>query len=77
MELLAWIDVETTALNPWKGDHLLEVACLVTGPDMKITDEGYHAVVQYDLDEISLMRKRCHPYVDSPSGCHTSPSNAA
>lgn len=48
-DVIVWIDVETTGLNPWTGDKLLEVAALVTDVDLNLLDDhGYHAVVFHE-----------------------------
>jgi len=42
--LLAWLDIETTGLNP-DEDHLLEIACVVTDLSGQPIEEGeYHRV---------------------------------
>lgn len=51
--VIAWIDVETTGVDPGK-DALLEVACLVTDTQLNLLDQqGYHAVVRYTPQEVS------------------------
>jgi len=60
---IAWMDVETDGLKT-RGGHLLEVACLVTDPDLNILDEtGYEAVVHYAEPKARLIRGRANPFV--------------
>jgi oligoribonuclease len=61
--VIAWIDVETTGLNP-QGAKLLEVACLVTDTEFNLLDEhGYHAILQYDAREVDSMIAQADRYV--------------
>lgn len=61
---IAWIDVETSDLNPWRGARLLEIACVVTDGDLNILDEdGYSAVVKYTLGDTRLMMQKANPFV--------------
>ncbi len=60
---IAWIDVETDSLDAETG-HLLEIACLVTDPELHILDErGFHAVIEYSDEEVAQMRRMAHPVV--------------
>lgn len=59
-----WVDTETTGLNPWTGELLLEVACFITKPDGVLLDEeGYHAVVRYSEADVEKIKARTDPYV--------------
>ncbi len=49
-ELLAWVDVETTGLDPTEG-LLLQVACILTDLEGNIISEPYEAVIHQDRDE--------------------------
>lgn len=63
-ELIIWIDVETTGVEPFKKDELLEVACLITDADLNILDEeGFHAVIKYSDLQISRMKLLTSDYV--------------
>lgn len=42
---LVWIDTETTGLNPSRDD-LLEVAVVITNPNLQVVGEPYDAVVE-------------------------------
>lgn len=61
---IAWIDVESSDLNPWRGGRLLEVACVITDRDLNILDEaGYSAIVKYTLGDTRLMMQKANPFV--------------
>ena len=63
-DVIAWVDVETTGLNPWEGESLLEVACLVTDTELNLLDEGgFEASVLYSADEVEGMKERAVPFV--------------
>lgn len=63
-EKIIWIDVESTGVEPFKKDELLEVACLITDADLNILDEeGFRAVIKYSDLQISRMKLRTSPYV--------------
>ena len=52
--LLAWIDLEMTGLDPEKH-HIIEIATLVTDSNLNIVEEGPEIAI-YQTDEIlSLM----------------------
>lgn len=60
---IAWIDVETDSLNAETG-HLLEIACLVTDPQLNILDEGgFHSIIRYTDAEVAAMVRNAHPVV--------------
>jgi oligoribonuclease len=43
---LAWVDIETTGLDPL-NDHLLEVGCVITEPDLTIVSEMGCVITSY------------------------------
>ena len=45
-DLLVWIDCEMTGLDLAGGDALIEVAALVTGPDLEVRGEGVDVVIK-------------------------------
>ncbi|MBK8206819.1 MAG: oligoribonuclease [Planctomycetes bacterium] len=50
---LIWIDLEMTGLNP-DSDVILEIACIITGADLKPVAE-YHAVIFQPEDALERM----------------------
>ena len=48
--LLAWIDLEMTGLDPEKH-HIIEIATLVTDSNLNIVEEGPEIAI-YQTDEI-------------------------
>lgn len=62
-DVLAWLDVETTGLNPWTGDRLLQVACIVTGPRLDELDEPREWVVRHAAAEVEAMKATVAPFV--------------
>ena len=54
--LLAWIDLEMTGLDPEKH-HIIEIACLVTDPNLNIVAEGPEIAIFQDEDILSLMNE--------------------
>lgn len=46
-DVLLWLDVETTGLDPMSGS-LLEVGMIATDTNLHRLDDGYHAVVRFD-----------------------------
>lgn len=51
---LVWIDTETTGVNPYLGDRLLEVAVRITdknGAFLDTEDNGYHAIVHHTIEQ--------------------------
>jgi oligoribonuclease len=54
--LLAWIDLEMTGLNPEKH-HIIEIACLVTDSDLNIVAEGPEIAIHQDDDVLDLMNE--------------------
>jgi oligoribonuclease len=53
-DLLVWIDCEMTGLDLGK-DKLIEVAALVTGPDLKVLGEGIDVVIHADDEALDAM----------------------
>lgn len=51
--VLAWIDLEMTGLNP-DTDVILEIACIITGPDLKPLAQ-FHAVIFQPEDALERM----------------------
>lgn len=61
--MIAWIDVETTGLDP-KEKSLLQVACLVTDINLKILDnKGFEAYVYADEKQTVSLKQEADPYV--------------
>ena len=54
--LLAWIDLEMTGLDPEKH-HIIEIACLVTDLNLNIVAEGPEIAIFQDEDILSLMNE--------------------
>ena len=54
--LLAWIDLEMTGLDPEKH-HIIEIACLVTDSNLNIVAEGPELAIFQDEDILSLMNE--------------------
>ena len=46
--LLAWIDLEMTGLDPEKH-HIIEIACLVTNANLDIVAEGPEIAIYKDV----------------------------
>jgi len=53
-EHLVWIDCEMTGLDPHK-DALVEVACLVTDPELNILGEGVSVVIKPSPEALEQM----------------------
>lgn len=67
-DVIVWVDVETSGLNPWFGPEsrraLLEVACLVTDTELNILDEsGFEAMVEYSPEMVARLRDGAQPLV--------------
>ena len=54
--LLAWIDLEMTGLDPEKH-HIIEIACLVTDSDLNIVAEGPEIAIYQNDDVLGLMNE--------------------
>lgn len=61
-DVLAWIDVETTGLDPHYS-ALLEVACILTDTQLRPLREPFHAVIKYAEHEVEVMRSECDDFV--------------
>lgn len=59
-DVLAWIDVETTGLDP-QENHLLEVACILTDTKLRPLREPFHRVLFYDSTD--WIKDETSPYV--------------
>jgi oligoribonuclease len=53
-DLLVWVDCEMTGLDPAK-DALIEVAALVTDPDLNVLGEGVDVVIHADEQALAAM----------------------
>ena len=54
-DILVFTDVETTDLHPGEG-KLLEVACLITDPQLNLLDEqGFQQVIHYTAEDTAAM----------------------
>lgn len=62
-DVIAWTDVETTGLNPFVGDALLEVACILTDTRLNQIAEPYHAVVYHNPSAVMQMKATTDEYV--------------
>ena len=51
---LIWIDLEMTGLDP-DGDSILEIATLVTDPDLRVLAEGPELAVRHPLARLEAM----------------------
>lgn len=60
--VIAWLDLETTGLDP-KHHALLEVALIITDWDLNQIDDGYTAVVQYTSSTAKGLREKANDYV--------------
>lgn len=63
-DVIAWVDVETTGLNPWEGESLLEVACLVTDTELNLLDEeGFEAYVPHTYQDMKTVSRNASQFV--------------
>ena len=63
MENLVWIDGEMTGLD-LKTDALIEVAALVTDPNLNVLGDGIDVIIappEPALEQIATMYGRCIP----------------
>ena len=51
---LVWIDCEMTGLNP-QSDQIVEIACIVTEPDLTEIDDGITIVIKPDEAPLAAM----------------------
>lgn len=62
-QALAWVDVETTGLDA-HGEHLLQVACLMTDLDLNELDpQGFEATIRYTPEQAARMRAAAVSFV--------------
>ena len=54
-DLLVWIDCEMTGLDLAGGDALIEVAALVTGPDLEVLGEGVDVIIKPSDEALERM----------------------
>ncbi|MDO5499403.1 MAG: oligoribonuclease [Propionibacteriaceae bacterium] len=54
-DLLVWIDCEMTGLDLAGGDALIEVAALVTGPDLEVLGDGVDVIIKPTDDALDRM----------------------
>lgn len=54
-DLLVWIDCEMTGLDLAGGDALIEVAALVTGPDLEVLGDGVDVVIRPSDEALARM----------------------
>lgn len=54
-DLLVWIDCEMTGLDLAGGDALIEVAALVTGPDLEVLGEGVDVIIKPSDEALDKM----------------------
>lgn len=67
-DVIAWVDVETSGLNPWEGPEsrrcLLEVACVVTDGELNVLDDGgFESLVAYSPGLVDRVREGAQPVV--------------
>lgn len=55
---LIWIDLEMTGLDP-RTDHILEIACIVTDPDLNIVAQGPEIAIFQPDDVLNNMGEWC------------------
>ena len=58
---IAWIDTETTGLDP-NADQLLEVACIITDPELKKL-AVFSSVIHYPKEVVQVIRGLATPLV--------------
>lgn len=54
--LLAWIDLEMTGLDPEKH-HIIEIACLITDSELNIVKEGPEIAISQSAEILNLMNE--------------------
>ena len=57
-QLLVWIDLEMTGLEP-QTDHILEIASLITDGDLKIIAEGPEIIIHQPEEIMQGMNEWC------------------
>ncbi len=53
-QLILWIDLEMTGLDPEK-DSILEIAAIVTDPELEVVEEGPEFIIHHTANEFDLM----------------------
>lgn len=61
-DLIAWLDVETTGLDP-RQDQLLEVALVMTDWDLKVLGSPYSTAIKYTSSTAEALRAKSNTYV--------------
>ena len=56
LNLLAWIDLEMTGLDPEKH-HIIEIASLITDSDLNVVEEGPELVISQPSEILELMNE--------------------
>ena len=56
LNLLAWIDLEMTGLDPDKH-HIIEIASLITDSDLNVVEEGPELVISQPSEVLELMNE--------------------
>ena len=64
-ELLVWLDVESTSLNPYVGSRLLQVAAIVTDLDYNELEGEYMSKVYFSAEDAAALRESADPYVQN------------
>jgi len=62
-ERIVWLDLESTGLNPWAGDKLLQVAALITDGNLEEVADPFMVKVHYSEAEVEAMRAAAVPFV--------------
>lgn len=61
---IIWLDVETTGVEEYEGDKLLQVAVLVTDQEMNILEGSeFEVKIHYSADEVEAMKQVTSEYV--------------
>lgn len=61
---IIWLDVETTGVEEYEGDKLLQVAVLVTDQEMNVLEDSeFEVKIHYSTDEVEEMKQTTDEYV--------------
>lgn len=63
MSRIVWLDVESTGIDPHKGEKLLQIACIVTDTALNEVGEGFEMKVKYSYEEAAEMYASAVPFV--------------
>lgn len=63
--MIVWLDVETTGLDPYNGDSLLQVAAIVTSDTFEEIEGEFCSTIQYSTEDTWIMRQNADPYVQN------------